>query len=135
MDLKQLRVISSEIDHQIKKVFAQYGFNVTHRKASMDPDTGQLIWNLKLADINMRDKDGNQTSPEAERYRLFAQMYGLPSDGVGRTFQSYGGKTYKIIGLRGGRTQKSVVAERDGKRYVFDPVDVKRHLAAEMTST
>ncbi len=131
MDLEQLRIISPAIDAEIKQVFAKHGFNVTHRKASTDPSTGQLTWNLKLADANMKDKDGNQTNPEAERYKLYAEMYGLPSDGVGRVFQSYGGKTYTIIGLRGGRAQKTVVAERDGKRFVFDPVDVKRHLAVE----
>jgi hypothetical protein len=127
MDLTTLRVIAPSIDNDIKDLFAKHGLKVSKRNTTVDSATGSVTWKLTLADINLKDRDGNPTTPEAERWKQYANIYNLPADGVGRTFQ-WGGRTYTIVGLRDGKSRKSVVAERDSKTYVFGPDEVKRLL-------
>src|SRR5258706_6305542 len=120
MDLQQMRLIAPQIDAEIKAVFEKHGLRVSGRKAINDEHTGILKWNLTLADTNLKDKSGNTTTPEAERWQVYHEIYGLPKDGVGRIFES-GGKPYKIVGMKAGRSRKSLVAQQtwNHKRYVF----------------
>lgn len=84
-----------------------------------------------MADTNLKDKAGNATTPEAELYKAWAQLYGLPSDSIGRMFRS-NGRTFTVVGLHQGRTNK-IVAEQLGslKRYLFHIDDVIRLLGRE----
>lgn len=74
--------------------------------------------------------DGTVGSREADAFKLFAAMYGLSPNDLGRTFRS-GSHEYKITGWRQRAATRPVLATRDGKEYAF-PVDaIKMALARE----
>src|SRR5882672_1557101 len=121
MDMEQLKLIATEIDADIKAVFA----NIRHRSASGVVPLPDLSFKLVSAKV---------------RFHLMVPVCGSllalrPETrkpcGIGQVFES-GGKPFKVMGLRGGKSQKSVVAELtwNHKRYVFHPRDVKRLLTA-----
>lgn len=125
MNLNQFRAVAPTIDKEIAAVFEKFGLKVGKRSATVDETTGTVNFRLALVDTNLKDKSGNATTPEAERYKTQAHYLGLDPAWLGQTFKR-GNKTCKVVGLRAGRTMKPVFVEIDGKsNYIFDVATIR----------
>lgn len=127
MELNQLKLIGKALDAELTALFAKYGLKLANRSATVYPSSGEVKYRITLTDTNLKDASGNETTSEAERFKKEAFLYGLNPTDLGKTFRS-GGREFKIEGLKGGRSRKSLLVSSNGKRFVFDPADVVRLL-------
>lgn len=126
MDLKQFKRIAPAIDKEVEAVFAKYGMKVGKRSATINALEGTVSFRLTLVDANLKDASGNATTPEALRFSQNAQYMGMKAEWLGQTF-AVGSKTYKVVGLRAGRTSKPVLVEIDGQpNYILSVDSVRR---------
>ena len=128
MDMHKLKVLLRAVDKEVEAIFEKHGFKWEGRKATNDEHTGVLKYNVTLSDANITGKDGTPTNPYAIRWDAYHNIFGLPADGVGKTFRSPKGRLFTIVGLRDARSEKIVVAECNGRNYIFTPDEVKRLL-------
>lgn len=125
MNLQTFKRIAPGLDKEIAAVAEKYGLKAGKRRATVDELSGTISYRLELVDVNLKDATGATTTPEAERFKLNAAYVGLKPEWLGQTFER-GGRKYKIVGMRGGRTVKSILVERDGKNFILEPKDVRR---------
>jgi len=123
----EAREITAEIKAAVEAVLAKRGMKLTvgmthfgdsydvklvATKMAVDPETG----------IDLGSK-------EAVEWKRYAASFGLPAEGLGKTFKS-GGHTFTVVGLNAKKYTRPVVATReDGKTFVFPPEPVKALLA------
>lgn len=125
MNLKAFKMIAPAIDKEIEAVFAKFDLKVGKRSATINEVEGTVSFRLTLVDKNLKDEKGNASTPEAERYKKNAVYFGLKPEWLGQTFK-VGPKSYKITGLRAGRTSKPVLCEIDGKGSFILSAEVVR---------
>jgi hypothetical protein len=120
---EQAKAITADVEAAVAAVFAQHGLEPSGARTSYGNE-----YTVKLSAIPVeRDEAGiNRADPKVKAWADMARYYGLPEDGVGRTFKVQG-HTYTIIGLAPGRPRRPVIATdlSTGKPYVFAAVAVK----------
>lgn len=113
------RVKCQQLRESMNGLFAdlekKHGVKVKIGRANYS--SANAMFALEICDI----VNGEAMTKEAEAYKRYAALYGLPEDGLGKTFQ-YQGKAYKIVGLSPKAYRFPVLVEANGKTYKF-PVD------------
>jgi hypothetical protein len=124
LDRKSLSFLRAEIDKALAPLAEETGLVISAGNASFTP--GQATLKINISTVS---KDGQVNTREAENFKVLAEVYGLNSDDLGKTF-TYGGKRYTICGLKP-RCSKPVIAQsEDGRMYRFPADGVKAMLAA-----
>src|SRR5262245_48177266 len=125
MNLSQYRAIANQMDREIEAVVNKYGFKFGKRGATVDEFAGTVSYRLTLIDQNLKDANGQPTTPEAISYRQTGPYIGLKAEWLNKPFK-FNGKDAKITGLRSGRSSKPVLFEIAGKTYVTTVDAVRR---------
>lgn len=125
MDLKTLKTVSKQIDADLDAVFAKYGLKINKRTASVDPITGDVRWNIGTTSTNLKDRDGNETTADRERFKADGHYFGLTPDMLDAEIEFSNG-TFKIVGLKGGRGRNIVIIRKGGKDFLAPPEQVRK---------
>jgi hypothetical protein len=129
--LSEYRTIAPAINKELEELFKRHGLKMGKLGASIEEHTGTVRYSITCGDMNLKDASGNATSPEAERFKLHAHLFGMKPEWLGNSFTMRGAK-YTIAGLKSGRSSKCVILEKDDKRYVMTPEDVVLRMTAAM---
>lgn len=131
----------TEIRNRIKRAIARIGkvlnedselkdigFSVTVGNSTYSLD-GVVKTKLTLTPLTETGKPVNTLEAEMKRY---GRSYGLGADCVGKTFRTFRGDTYRILGLKTRNRKLPVICEniRNGKQYKFAAAEVLNHLMA-----
>lgn len=119
-DLVSLRAASKEMDAELAAVFAKYGLTVVGRSAKIGG--GECNFTVKTITGGGEQKADKQR----EMYDRYADMYGLPSDGFGKTFIVQGDR-FELVGLDMSKPKNCVSLKRlsDGKSFKCPPDTIK----------
>ena len=91
---------------------------------------GQLFPVTIKVEMSATNSDGSVETKEARDFRRYAGRYGLDPDDLGKTFQTYNGTKYEIIGLNTRAKKYPICCLRaDGKRYKLTAQEVTGALA------
>lgn len=120
------KVVQSEIGEAAKAIFAKHGLEFKGARATYGDELSvKVIGHL----IQLDDSGVNRADPQVLDYERYAQAYGLPTDGIGKTFHS-SGHQYTIAGLNPKATRMPVLGRRqDGRMFKFSPETVLALLA------
>lgn len=128
MTLDEYRRISKALNAELEATFKKYGLKLNRATARIDPYEGTVGVTIKLQDANLKDKDGNATTADAERFKKLCGLYGMTADALGLVMTVQGRK-YEVVGMKDGRAEKNVLGKRDdGKVFVFKPSFVVRYV-------
>lgn len=115
MDRTKCRQIENEAVEALQVLLGEkYGVKVSFKGGQIGG--GFCVLKVEFAEVKT---DGSVETKEASNYKLNASLYGLPADGMGKTFH-FRSRTYKVVGLKPG-CKYNILAERqpDGKRFCF----------------
>jgi len=113
-DREAVRSIRAAIEAACESVGKAYGATITVGAGGYTTDN--IRFKLEVAAVG---KDGQAQTSEVQQFKLYAHMFGLNPEDLGRTF-TYGGNQYKLVGLAPRRPKFPFLAEnRAGKRYKF----------------
>jgi len=129
MRLSDYRKIDARVNEAIKAALAPFGLKVDGISTGVAELDGTVRITVKASDANLKDKDGNATTAEAERFKRNAVPCNLDPAWLGQTFPA-GRESFKVLGMREGRSAKCVVIERvsDGSRRVCEPEMVRAYM-------
>lgn len=115
----------------VEAALAKYGVTVEAAGGLIAADHTEFTAKVRIK-ANSSSAVMIRVTAEADDWKRYAKMFGLPEDGMGCTFSS-NGRSYTIIGIRPARPKYPVLAScvEDGKRYKFSAADVVRHLAIQ----
>lgn len=119
LDKATIRRVHAAIEVAVRKVAEAEGFTVLRSRMSYD-DAGFKV------NIGAAWKAGTVSNVDGEQveWQRYAPIYGLPSDALGKSFK-VGARVYKIVGIRPTAHKRPIIAECNGKRFVFAPEDVR----------
>ena len=118
MDKATAVAVQKELMDAMTEVLAKRNMKVAFKGGTFNGDAVMMKFEVM-------SKDG--PSPRESAFRAYASSYGLSPDDLGKTFRS-NGKTFKITGLEPKKYKRPIVADCDGKSFVFPAEDVKRLL-------
>jgi hypothetical protein len=112
MDKTEATVVQREICAAVDIILAKHKLKRKTSSASYTDGTLRVTINANSTDP--------AHDPKIADWKRYAMSFGLPDDGLGRTF-TLRGQTWKIIGLDAGRRRYPVVAEplAGGKVMLF----------------
>lgn len=118
MDL--LRIIDIELRAAAEAIAAKHGLTVKLSGGKFSPDN----YKPGLEFMSPGETEGGFAKVE-EMFRLYASLYGLKPEMLGKTF-TIRGDTYRVIGASPGRSKNSIIIMRlsDGSRRVCPPATV-----------
>ncbi len=87
-------------------------------------DHNSAYWKIEVAEKN---EAGVVVSKEAEDFKLYAQLYGLEPDDLGRKFKD-SGDDCEIIGLNTGAPKYPIQVLKNGRTFRYQRDHVKRLL-------
>jgi hypothetical protein len=128
MKFEQYKAIAKQIDEEINAVLAKHGLKIGRRNANVDELAGTIAYRVTLVDLNLTDDAGNKTTPERQRWLAFAPVFDLDLDWLDQKIKH--NPAYTVVGLREGKSEKCVVVEKGGKRYVMRPDAVRLQMGA-----
>lgn len=134
MKLSEYRLIAAKVRNELTAVLAANGLTLTHMRVGIEEGAGTVRFTIDTADAKLKDKEGNAVSPDGLRFQRYGSLFRLKPEWLG-TEVMYGGKTFKIAGMRETRSPKKVVLERDGKSYVCTPMDILKQLDPDTAKT
>jgi hypothetical protein len=102
----------SKIEEALSLIEKDLG--VRFRIGNAKYDSSTATFKLEVMDV----VNGTVVTPEAEAFKRNAQFLGMEPCDLGKSFES-NGRTFKVIGLRSGRSTKPVICTCGGKEYVF----------------
>jgi len=115
VDKTKCRQIESEAVEALQVLLGEkYGVKVSFKGGQIGG--GFCALKFEFAEVKA---DGSVTTKEATNYKLYASGYGLPADGMGKTFL-FRGRQYKVIGMKPG-CKYNILGQRqpDGKVFCF----------------
>lgn len=107
--------LAEEMREAVKPVLAKHGLTLGGGHTTYGTDV-----RVRLDVVKVELENGvNVATPEAANWKQMARYYGLPEDGLGKTFRN-GGHTFTVTGLNTRRGRYPVLATReDGKQFKF----------------
>jgi len=115
MDRTKCRLVSDAALKALKTIEEQFKVKVSPARGSFS--NSNCVLKFEFAEMS---SDGQAMTRKADNWR-YAEMMGLPKDGIGKEFK-FRGRTYKVTGFRP-RAKYSIIAARqpDGKDFCFQP--------------
>jgi len=112
MDKTEAGVVQREISEAVDIILARHKLKRKVTRASYTEGTLRITINANSTDP--------AHDPKIADWKRYAAAFGLPADGLGRTFTSRG-QAWKIVGLDAGRRRYPVIAEpvTGGKAMLF----------------
>ena len=127
INLAQYRKIAEALNRDLEATFAKHGLKMGKLSAGIDDFAGTVRYTITASDANLKDKDGNATTPEAQHFKRMAELCGLKPEWFGLPFKN-GTRDAKIVGMRLGKSAKSILFEMDGKTFVMTPEEAKMRI-------
>jgi len=127
MQRKDVKRLQDELRPVIEKWAESVGLSGSVARASFDPSGGNCSVKVEFA---LLDADGNAQTQERVDFERYASSYGLKKDDLDKTFKTFDGKEYRIVGLRRRARKRPILAEslRNGKSYIFGAQEVAAFL-------
>ena len=129
MKLIDYRKMKDAFYADLEVVFAKHGLGLTNLGAGIDEHLGTVKLTINLRDVNHKDASGAVTTPERERFKQCAFVYGLDPAMLDKVFNLAGTK-YQVAGLKP-RGTKCVLIKNvaTGKMHVAAPDLIKPFIA------
>lgn len=125
-----LKTMRAEIDAALKAVGEKHGLNLQIGNIKFSANE----FHTKLEVRTKTTSTGEAFDPYAAAWKRYCAGYGLPADGVGKTFTSFSGKKYTVRGINTKAAKYPVVVRgEDGKSYKFTVGEVKFQLGAGLS--
>ena len=120
-----LNTLRTEMNEALKGIAEKYGMTISAEKATY----GSTYASFKV-ELALTKEDGTVLSKEAEAFRMYANLFGMKPDDLGREFE-VAGKRYKLAGYMASKRKFPFLAEclTDGKEYGFTESFIKGKLA------
>lgn len=125
----EIENIRRDINAALKAIGEKYDVTILAGNASYNDDMVQF----KLT-CTTKGENGEVETKEAKDFKLYASMYGLKPEMLGKEFQ-YGRDRFQITGLKP-RSQKCVIVKMVGtdKSYKFEPEAVNQLMSKTVTA-
>ena len=113
-DRKTCQMLASAVEEALKEVAQRFGVNIQRKGGGSFSPTN---FTMKI-EASVVGQDGTVYSREAENFKLWAKIYNLAPDDLGKSFKSYNGVTYKLVGIATKSHKFPIIAEDErGRRY------------------
>lgn len=91
--------------------------------------SSNVTFKVEVAEVSSA---GEVLDSEAEAFKSRASFFGLSPNDLGKTFTTFGGEEFRIVGLRPRAPKRPIIGARtkDGKRFVFTTGQVEFALKA-----
>jgi len=111
MEIKKItpavcRKLRQAIDENLAEYAAETGLTVHARGASYQDNSVTFKVEFVLDGVDLNEEEFKETH----------FLFNLPADSFGKEF-TYGGKKYKLVGLKPNRPKYPILAEHGGSRY------------------
>lgn len=114
MDRNRCRQIEDSALKAMKGIEKELGIKITFKGGQIG--SSFCVLKYEFAEVKA---DGSVETREATNYKLYAKSYGLPEDGMGKTFM-FRGRQYKVAGMKPGCKYNIIgVRQPDGKTFCF----------------
>ena len=125
IDKAKIQELRPRMEQVLREFRATDGLEAKVGNAKYTPDGTSVTFQVTLSVI---DASGQAVTPEREMYKRYASMYGLPVDGLDKTFTAETGIVYRIDGLNLRKSKFPVLATRvaDGTRFKFPIQTIQR---------
>ena len=122
--------LSLALENALTPVADAFGVHITRKGGSYNPDNYRITF--EAATIG---ETGEIHSREAIDFKELCGLYGLKPEDLGKTFSSYTGEVYKIIGLKSNSRKFPVLVKKlsNGKKYKVPDAMVVRGLKEKGT--
>lgn len=112
-DRTNLRDLRQDIDAALKAVADKHGISIRAGNARFMPQSASM--KLELGTIG---EGGQVIDTSAEEFKVYAPLYGLSADDLGKKFKSFDGCIYTITGCRPKSRRFPIIAARaDGRAF------------------
>lgn len=103
--------------------FKEEGIEFRSKGGKFDDVEALLKLSMNVVSDNAKEKKNDKNMNE---WNMYAAMYNLPKDGIGKTFKS-GGSEFKICGIEPRKHKYPVIAEEinTGKKYKFSMEQIR----------
>jgi len=111
MEIKKItpavcRKLRQAIDENLAEYAAETGLTVAAKGASYTENSVTFKVEFVLGGVDLNEEEFKETH----------FLFNLPADAFGKEF-TYGGKKYKLVGLKPNRPKYPILAEHGGSRY------------------
>ena len=121
----ELKLLATEIEEAVQSVAKKHGIQIKRGRGVY----GGANATLKL-EIATMGTGGQVQTREAEDFKLYAKLYGMEADDLGKEFTDFDGEVYKITGFKPRSRKYPVLVERcDGKGFKMPVARVKAGLS------
>lgn len=125
MTREEANAVHAAMRTAAEAVAKKHGMRVARQSGSF---SDALSISITIEKVDIDERGINVASPAVADYARYAAGYGLPEDGVGRTFTERG-RQYTILGLEPrARTFPIVVRRDDGSEFRLTAAVVKKAL-------
>lgn len=124
LQTKEIDPLRQDINVALQSVAEKYGISIKAGNASYNDESVQF----KLVCTTMGE-NGQVETKEAKDFKVYASMYGLNKEDLGKEFTA-GRDKFQITGLKP-RSRNCIIAKKLGtsQSYKFDPESVQRYLS------
>ena len=129
-DPHNCRRLIDALDNAVAPVADAFGVHITHGGGSY------LATNFRITlQAATKGENGEIISREVIDFKELCGLYGLKPEDLGKTFSSYTGEVYKIIGLKSNSRKFPILVEKisNGKKYKLPETLVVRGLREKGT--
>lgn len=132
MKLTDYRKISKQVADDVAAALAKHGLKMKPFGARIDERLGVVRMTIECSDVNHKDADGLETTPERELYKSHALLFGLDPAWLDSKI-TFGRTEYAVAGLNKTRGAKNVLVRRcaDNKMLVTTAEQVRRAFAEQ----
>jgi hypothetical protein len=130
MDKLAAKALGDATQKALEAVAREFGVTVKAGGGKYDPAAGTFA---PRVEFTLASQDGAPVGKDAAAFRQYAEVGliegGFTPEHLGATF-THRGEVHKVVGYRP-RKRQSLIVERGGKLYCFEPVPVARLLGLE----
>lgn len=120
-DKSECKRLGEAIEKALQKVGEQHGVHIKRGNARFS--SSNVSYKVEASVLG---ENGEVKTKEAEDFKQYASMFGLKEEDFGKTFKTFGGKTYTICGLNMRARKNPIHAKNErGRTYIFPAEEVK----------
>lgn len=122
-DMVTAKEVMRRAEAALAPLAEEFGLTLTPKGSSYD----ETVLRLRV-ELGIRQLADGRSADQAQ-FEKFCVIYGLSPNEFGREFE-HGGIRYKIVAVQPSRDKRPIVGARtrDGKRFLFRPLEVQQAL-------
>ncbi len=126
LDKETVKRIGKRAEEKLKEIEAEFGISVSYGGGRFSKTNATLKFEFALV-----REDGSVATKEAEDYKRWHGLFGLPADGVGQTFL-YQSQEYTIMGILPKSKKYPVITMNSDGRSIKFPAELVKRLLGDV---